>query len=67
MRVQLTNVRAIHKAVLENINGRNNGVYGVDENGVVHRTNRARTVKGQLQVYSLVKGKWIVPASVYQA
>jgi hypothetical protein len=61
----LANAREINKAVWDNVNGRNNGVYCQLPDGSVHRINRARTVYGQLQVHSLVNGCWIVPLVVY--
>jgi hypothetical protein len=63
----LTDAREINRAVWNNVNGRNNGVYCQLVDGSVHRINQARTVQGQLQVHSLVNGRWVVPHIVYCA
>jgi hypothetical protein len=64
---QLSDIRSIHAAVWENVNGRNDGVYASLPDGSVHRIIRARTVQGQLQVHSLETGRWVVPVMVFVA
>ena len=66
MQVRLAGVRDINQAVEANVNGRNNGVFALMPDGSTHRINRARSVDGQLQVRSLVTGRWLVPVQVYQ-
>jgi hypothetical protein len=67
MTIRLAGVRTINDAVWANINGQNNGVYARMPDGGIHRINRARRVRGQLQVHSLQAGQWLVPTEVYQA
>lgn len=62
----LATVRTIHAAVWDNVNGENNGVYCRLADGSVHRVNRARTVRGVLQVHSLDTGHWVIPVAVYR-
>ena len=64
---QLSDIRSIHTAVWENVDGRNEGVYASLPDGSVHRINRARTVLGQLQVHSLETGRWVIPLMVFVA
>jgi hypothetical protein len=66
MEKRLPTVHVINEAVSANVNGRNNGVFARMSDGTVHRINRARTVHGQLQVHSLVDGRWLVPVMVFQ-
>ncbi|GHO88311.1 hypothetical protein [Dictyobacter formicarum] len=67
MMERLAGVRAINEAVWANVNGRNNGVYARMADGGIHRINRARRVRGVLQVHSLNVGRWLAPIEVYQA
>lgn len=66
MQFRLASVRDINEAVEANVNGHNNGVYAQMPDGCIHRINRARRVKGLLQVHSLNADRWLVPAQVYQ-
>jgi hypothetical protein len=61
----LSDVRSINDAVQRNINGRNSGVYCVDQGGEIWRVVRARMRQSELQVRVLNSGKWIVPLVVY--
>ena len=63
--VTLTTVREINAAVWANVNCRNNGVFCQTSDNVTHRINRARTVKGVLQVHSVSYGGWVIPVVVY--
>ncbi|GCE06348.1 hypothetical protein [Dictyobacter aurantiacus] len=67
MMERLAEVRTINEAVWANVNGRNNGVYARMADGAIHRINRARRVRGVLQVHSLHTGSWVSPVEVYQA
>ena len=67
MAERLAGVRSINEAAWANVNGRNNGVYARMLDGTIHRINRARRVRGVLQVHSLNAGCWLSPVEVYQA